>query len=282
MPSETNLALSLPRVHWGDENAAQHLLLVHGYLSCAATFVQLGERLAGLGWFVTAVDLRGHGDAPRASSYLLEDYAADIMNIKPSDGRPWDLVLAHSMGASFSVKAASKNPAWLLRLAMLDPYLIWAPADMADVIPVLEACQSETVEDVLEKNPHWDMAVVKAKVAGQSRADPLAIEQTVMKNGSRDLRSEAANLGVPLLIIGGDPQKGGISWGRSFSDASGADYVCLEGTGHNPHRDKPDAVLEALDCWANHQARVDHRQTGGLSIKHESSSLAAEFSNYGS
>lgn len=268
MPSETNVAFALPRVHWGNEDATQHVLLVHGYLSCAATFVQLGERLAELGWFVTAVDLRGHGDAPHASSYLLEDYASDIVNIQPHDGRPWDLVLAHSMGASFCVQAASTNPAWLLRLAMLDPYLIWAPADMAVVTPMLEAVKSETVEDVLRKYPHWDMAVVKAKVAGQSRADPLAIEQTVMKNGSRDLRFEAAKLGIPLLIIGGDPQKGGITWGRSLSNTTGVDYVCLEGTGHNPHRDNPDAVLETLDCWANHQSsRVGRHNIGALSIK---------------
>ncbi|MBA3290388.1 MAG: alpha/beta fold hydrolase, partial [Actinobacteria bacterium] len=41
-------------------------VLVHGVTAWSATWWRIGPALAERGWDVTAVDLRGHGDSPRA------------------------------------------------------------------------------------------------------------------------------------------------------------------------------------------------------------------------
>jgi alpha-beta hydrolase superfamily lysophospholipase len=58
------VALTLPRLHWGEESATRKALVVHGLGSSAATTWQVSEALAEAGWSATAVDLRGHGLAP--------------------------------------------------------------------------------------------------------------------------------------------------------------------------------------------------------------------------
>jgi len=71
--------LTLPRISWGDPASDRRVLLVHGLGSSAALMWRVGTALADAGWHATAVDLRGHGDAPRALDYSVAAYAADLV-----------------------------------------------------------------------------------------------------------------------------------------------------------------------------------------------------------
>ncbi|WP_251048812.1 alpha/beta fold hydrolase, partial [Microbacterium sp. ISL-103] len=84
--------LTLPRISWGDPAADRRALLVHGLGSSAALMWRVGTALADAGWHATAVDLRGHGDAPRALDYSVAAYGADLA-ATTADGGPWDAVL---------------------------------------------------------------------------------------------------------------------------------------------------------------------------------------------
>jgi pimeloyl-ACP methyl ester carboxylesterase len=59
-----------------------------------------GAWLADAGWHATAVDLRGHGTAPRALDYTIDAYASDVLHTAAPDGEPWDLVIGHSLGGA--------------------------------------------------------------------------------------------------------------------------------------------------------------------------------------
>ena len=50
-------------------------------------------------------------------------------------------------------------------------------------------------------------------------------------------------LATRLEILGGDPAHGAL-----FTRSDHPGYRMLPGTGHSPHRDDPQAVLEALDA----------------------------------
>lgn len=279
-------AIPLPCIHWGDVDAPRQALLVHGFQSCAATFRELGEHLSNLGWYVTACDMRGHGDAPRTSSYLLQDYVMDLKNVQPKNGRPWDLVVAHSLGGACSVRAASVNTDWAFRLVLLDPYLKFVSGSMEDVTITIEAGQKETVEDVVSKYPHWRRDVVEAKVWGQRQCDPEAIKQTLLRNGAEnDLIEETARLPIPFLVIAGDPEHGGSVWLDGLNrEEENLSFVQLDGIGHNPHRDKPDEVLELLRRWEedSRQRILSEKEKAILDSPRSQSSSNAHSTDYAS
>jgi len=95
----------------------RHVGLVHGLGASAATWGPFVERLAATGRYtVTAVDLRGHGDSPRADSYRVDDMAADLVETLPPGLHS---VVGHSLGGAVLYRAVARlAPA---RAVYLDP-----------------------------------------------------------------------------------------------------------------------------------------------------------------
>src|SRR6478752_2668023 len=114
-------SVTLPRLSWGDPSAARRALLVHGLGSNGALMWRYGVALADAGWRADAVDLRGHGAAPRGVDYTLAAYASDVAATRPADGGAWDLVIGHSLGGAASVLAAADDADWTRRLVLVDP-----------------------------------------------------------------------------------------------------------------------------------------------------------------
>src|SRR5947208_1878298 len=112
--------VSLPRISWGSPDSPRRALLVHGLGSSGALMWRFGVALADAGWRADAVDLRGHGTAPRAVDYTIDAYAADVAATTPSNG-PWQAVVAHSLGAAAATLAAAADAGWTERLVLVDP-----------------------------------------------------------------------------------------------------------------------------------------------------------------
>jgi alpha-beta hydrolase superfamily lysophospholipase len=54
-------------------------MLVHGVTASSRTWWRVGPWFASRGWYTVAVDLRGHGDSPRATHGLtLDDLTEDL------------------------------------------------------------------------------------------------------------------------------------------------------------------------------------------------------------
>ena len=81
------VAVTLPRLSWGDPAAERRVLLVHGLGSSGALMWRLGDAIAATGAVAVAVDLRGHGDAPRSLDYSVDAYAADLAATLPDGGQ---------------------------------------------------------------------------------------------------------------------------------------------------------------------------------------------------
>ncbi|CAN5130724.1 alpha/beta hydrolase [soil metagenome] len=230
----------LPERTWGDAAASGRALLVHGLSSESDSWWRIAEALAEEGWHVTAVDLRGHGAAPRADSYRLEDYAADL-----PDG--WDLVIGHSLGGAGAVLAAQRQ-GFAGRLVLIDPVLHVPEADEAEIIADQVAELDLTPDSIARAKPHWHERDRAAKLSGVRRVDPDAVTRTFTDTGRWDVTEQARALEVPALILSGDPAVYTMldpGLGRSLP----ADYVVIEGAGHSPHRDRPEQTLAALRAW---------------------------------
>ena len=83
-----------------------HVGLIHGLGASSATWQPLIERMLATGRFtVTTLDLRGHGESDRASSYSLEELAGDVVDALPQGLHS---VVGHSLGGAVLVRAVAR------------------------------------------------------------------------------------------------------------------------------------------------------------------------------
>ncbi|KAA9105588.1 alpha/beta fold hydrolase [Microbacterium rhizomatis] len=240
--------LTLPRLSWGDPSSARRALLVHGLGSNGALMWRYGVALADAGWNAVAVDLRGHGVGPRALDYSIAAYAADVAATAPGDGGAWDLVVGHSLGGAAAVVAAAEHPSWAHRLVLVDPAIRPTPRDLE----IVRASQLETFADPSESavraaHPGWHEHDIEMKATAAHQVSRWAVEQTSAQNQPWDVTAAAGALDVPTHVLGSDPAVYSIYWGERLDALRAAnpriDYSFVAGTGHSPHRDRPEATI---------------------------------------
>ncbi len=107
---------------WGDP-AAPGVVCVHGLSQRGAVFADLGARLAGAGFCVHAVDLRGHGDSGREPPWNLDAHVADLLETVAALGLERAAWVGHSFGARLAAELAARAPQRVARLALLEPGL---------------------------------------------------------------------------------------------------------------------------------------------------------------
>ncbi|WP_228066826.1 alpha/beta fold hydrolase [Microbacterium paludicola] len=242
--------LTLPRMHWGDPASARRALLVHGLGSSGALMWRFGVALADAGWHATAVDLRGHGDAPRALDYSVAAYAADVAGVLPDNSGAWDAVIGHSLGGAASTVAAADHPDWTRKLVLVDPAIVVDGHDAGIIRRSQErAFADNRIETVREEHPHWHPQDLELKVDGVARASRWAVEQTSAQNTTWDVREAASRLRVPTHVIGADPAVYSLFTGANADAVLRNPAVTMSivpGAGHSPHRDKPERTMRLL------------------------------------
>lgn len=237
---------TLPAQHWGDPASSRRALLVHGLTSSGATWWRVGEALAHDGWFVTAVDLRGNGGAPVADTYSFSDYVSDL----PGSG--WNLVVGHSLGGAVATLAALR-PGFAERVVLLDPALALPSGELDGLLA------GELGELVLDEagfralRPAWHPLDIEHKAAATALATAHMVERTIADNTPWNVLTEAGRLSVPTLIVGGDHAVYSMVSTESADALVAANgnvaYRVVAGSGHSPHRDRPEETLALLRAW---------------------------------
>jgi len=243
--------LTLPRLSWGSPETPRRALLVHGLGSSGALMWRLGVALAAAGWHASAVDLRGHGSAPRALDYTIDAFATDVGATTPADGGAWDVVIGHSLGGAATVVASSVAPSWARRLVLIDPGIVVLGADAEAVGASLEqAFADNRLELVRAEHPDWHPQDLELKVDAVARASRWAVEQTGSQNPDWDVRDACARVVVPTHVIGADPEVYSLFTGEIAAGVLAANprftMSIVPGAGHSPHRDQPDETIRQL------------------------------------
>ena len=242
--------VTLPRLSWGDLGSPRRALLVHGLGSNAALMWLYGTTLADDGWRADAVDLRGHGFAPRALDYTIAAYAADLLATAPEGGGAWDLVIGHSLGGAASTAAAAARPDWTRRLVLIDPAIHLRERDRQIVRESQERSFSDPTQDAVRaEHPHWHAQDIEAKALAAQQASRWAVEQTSIQNPAWDERAAASRLTVPTHVIASDPTVYSIFKGALVDEVAANPVVSVSvvtGAGHSPHRDKPAETMRLL------------------------------------
>jgi pimeloyl-ACP methyl ester carboxylesterase len=240
----------LPRLAWGDPSATRRALLVHGLGSNGALMWRYGTALADAGWYAVAVDLRGHGTAPRALDYTIEAYARDLDGVHPDGGGSWDLVVAHSLGGAAATVSAARSPEWARQLVLIDPAIRLEDRDRDAVSSGLEqAFADPSVVATQLAHPHWHPLDIELKTQATLQASEWAVRQTSLQNAPWDVTADAARLRVPTHIIGADPAVNSIFTGALADETLANPAITMavvSDAGHSVHRDRPEAAIEAL------------------------------------
>lgn len=244
--------IQLPTLAWGKPGADRCALLVHGLGSDAHTMWEIGEHLASEGWYAVAVDQRGHGTAPRTSSYRIDEYARDLLAV-PTD-RAWDVAIGHSIGGASLVQASAFEPDWASRLVLIDPALATDEQARAEIRSRQSRNHGEqTVAEVTADNPHWHPQTVELAVNAQRGASEFALVHSVDDNPDWDVLGEAKELTVPTFVFQGDPTVLARYTDEHATSIETANPLVtrhvIPGTGHCPHRDQPAEFNRVLSAW---------------------------------
>ncbi|MFE1768378.1 alpha/beta fold hydrolase [Streptomyces angustmyceticus] len=223
---------------WG--TGERTAVLVHGLMSDHRTWHRVAPALAGRGYRVLAVDLRGHGRSPRGD-YSTELFAEDLVETLPAAP---EVVIGHSLGGlALSLAVERLQPR---RAVYSDP--AWSfPQFQEPVDPALFLAFKRADRAMLRTfNPRWndtDLDLELATVAQWDTATALALSAVHRE----DHVPEKAV--VPSLVqFAGE---GFLFSERAADELTGRGFEVrtVPGAGHTIHRDDFDGFMAGLEGW---------------------------------
>ena len=236
------------------------LLIVHGLFGSGRNWRAIARRMARLRR-VTTVDMRNHGDSPRADSQSYADMADDLAETIGALGGQAD-VLGHSMGGKAAMVLALSRPQLVRRLLV------------ADIAPVAYA---HSQNHLIAAMRGLDLARIgsrsQADEALSASIDSPQLRAFLLQSLDLEARRWRLNLDVlerDMALITGFPEIEGRFDGPSlFLSGKDSDYVRAEhrarikalfanarfakipGAGHWLHAERPRAFIAAAEAFFN-------------------------------
>lgn len=227
-------------------DGSRRIALLHGVSGDQSIFHDLAERLAELDYTVIGVDLRGHGESDRASSYELADFADDVVETLPTG---LDVVAGHSLGAAVLAAAVERlqphravylDPAWFVPETFDDVAMHANVGEHADG-------SAYSLQELEALNPGWGADNLRRAQMTHNRWDSTMLPSLSVSIGrGRDPIGEPP---VPSLVLmaGDSPLYADFPTDQICS--LGYEVRVQPGAGHNLHLDDPDATIECLQGW---------------------------------
>lgn len=265
--------LRLHLLDWGGNGPT--VLLLHGLLEHAHAWDFVAPRLVGGGYRVLALDWRGHGDSEWigvGGYYHFSDYSADLAFLLRTLDTPVALI-GHSMGAVAAVGYAGTEPDRVRALVAVDalgppdsPPTV-APDRFAAWIGDLERVAARggqqpitldaAAERLQSRFPRFTAAVARHMAlhgttpSGEARRwkfDPLHQSRTPQPYYTAQARPFWERITCPVLYVeGGDSPLALDPADRDQRLAAlRAERVILDGVGHHPHLEAPEALAQVL------------------------------------
>jgi pimeloyl-ACP methyl ester carboxylesterase len=229
------------------------VVCVHGFCQSSAYWAPTLDRLAELGVGGIAVDLPGFGasaDAP--GPYTMEGYADAIAATLDARGLTRVGVAGGSMGGVVAQHFALRHPDRLARLLLMAtgaftvaPATALAKIDQMDAGPWGDEEIAAQVNGFFHRSPPPDRIVEYRRIAGMAnRAASAAAGRSNPRSRTFERLGEIA---VPTLIIQGRHDRGRTpEHGAAMRDRiRDARLVVLEGSGHTPQLEEPEAFYAA-------------------------------------
>jgi len=242
-----------PRPH-----AAPTIVMLHEGLGCVGLWSDFPEELVtvtGAGVFVYSRAGYGHSSPaklPRPLTFMHDEARAVLPRLLDTIGFRRGILLGHSDGASIAaIYAGSMQDHRVRGLALIAPHFFTEDMGIAEIARAKDAYASG---DLRQKLSRWH-ADVDNTFTGWNDAwlDP----------GFRawDITEALAYIRVPILIVQGEDDQYGTM--RQVEAAQQecycpVDVALLPGVRHAPHREAPEATLNAVAAFAKRLLRDHH------------------------
>ena len=246
---------------WGEEGHPL-AVLVHGVTSSSRTWWRIGPWFAEKGWRAVAVDLRGHGDSPRAAYGLtLDDLTKDLHEtalglLGPAERI--DILLGHSLGALTALKLCQEHGDLVERLVLEEPPGSES-SDFEEVARMVESdvarareAPDEMKREQLEENPSWTEQDAENNVASLRDCDAGPVAGMVRNGLHYDLSALVGAIEFPTLLILASEAQGSA---LPEPERTTVENVLRHGTvkvfdtGHGVHREDFEGYVRALGDW---------------------------------
>ena len=249
------------------------LVLLHGLTGHRDDFLPVMPRLRDRhpGLWLIAPDLRGHGDSTHPNdrgSYTFERLVGDLQTFLDQRGIARCHLLGHSFGGMVSLRFALRFPARLASLVLLAtaPFapdgfsadLFEKSGDIAKArgMAFLQARIEENARSTATSRPS-DRATLRWADAYWAHhrhrfrsMDPVAYRELGLAMVRQEsLEQRLAELALPVSVIVGELDEGFRAGAdRLTASIPAAVRFDIAEAGHHPHREDPDAWLDAVSA----------------------------------
>ncbi|MFF2573974.1 alpha/beta fold hydrolase [Streptomyces sp. NPDC058084] len=236
---------------WGGDG--RPLLLLHGLAGHVGEWDALARLLHADGHRVVALDQRGHGSSERHPADVSRTaYVDDVLAVLDGLGLRNTVLVGQSYGGHAALLTAARHPARLAGAVLVEagPGGI-TPQALADVGGWLRAWpvpfpSREAAVAHLGGGPvgeGWADGLERREGGLWPRFDPEVMCASLAENAARSWWEEWAAIGVPVLAVVGQH---GFLEGEEYDGMArrlpALRGVCLPGTGHDLHLERPDVL----------------------------------------
>ncbi|SNB72365.1 N-formylmaleamate deformylase [Arboricoccus pini] len=185
----------------------QPLILVPGITSPAITWGFVGDRL-GQRFDTYVLDVRGRGLSQAGDlDYGIDACADDIAAFTSALGLEQPVVMGHSMGARFAIRAARRHPGAFAKLVLVDPPVSGPgrrayPAKLdwyVDSIRLaMRGCDAEDMRPFL---PKWTKEELQLRAEWLHTCDETAVVTAFEGFQTDDIHVDLPHLAMPVLLV---------------------------------------------------------------------------------
>ena len=242
------------------------LLLVHGYTDSGRSWQRLALDLADQ-YTVLAPDMFGHGRSARLNGpACLTDFVDDLLALLDQMAVDAVAVAGHSMGGVIAAAAAARQPERFRALILEDPAWVlhdtpepeyfgasaWG-VEWRDRIAALRGLGREArLAAIAEATAGFTVQDREIYLADRLDFD-MAIFDQLDFSLRRAWREHLQQQGAPLLLVTGDPAKGGIIndafAAEIFALNSAGERLHIPAAGHGIHREAYDAFRDGVAAF---------------------------------
>lgn len=240
-------------------DATPVLLACHGWTDSAEVFEPVSRALKRR-WTVVAPSAPAHGGTPlRGGDYVIADHAvsatAVLDRLPPlaEAGRPV-VAYGHSMGALTATRLAAARPDVVAALVLEEPARTTlrrsqSTARMREwLVGLRSGNHASRVAWVRANHPDWPRDELDPWARSKAAVDLAHLDRRV--DWGEPLPALLADVHCPVLIVRGQPQRGGIvsptAARRCAAACPGGAEVILLPAGHSPRREARAPFMAAL------------------------------------
>jgi pimeloyl-ACP methyl ester carboxylesterase len=237
------------------------LLAFHGWTDSSEVFGPLVAALHGR-WTVIAPDAPAHGGTPlRSGKYVIADHLTSALTVLSAlprlAGSRHRTVIAygHSMGALTAARVAAARPGLVRGLVLEDPARTTMRASQSSqamrtwMQGLRAGDHASLLAWVRANHPDWPDAELDPWARSKEGVDLEHLDRSA--DWGEPLPALLSEVRCPVLIVRGDPARGGIvsrtGARRCAAACAGGGQVVALAAGHSPRREAPAAFYSALE-----------------------------------